>query len=199
MRGVLDNGTDSGSEYSALVTAGVDVRLKTNTAGLLHHKYAIIDATGSGTSRVITGSHNWTGAAETTNNENTLIIEDRKIANLYLQEFAARYYQFGGGDSIRVGVESHAEQVPWTTMLYQNYPNPFNSSSDIRYQISEFGHVRLVVYDLLGREVATLVNERKSPGVYTVTWDARSMASGVYFYRLEAGNVARQSKMVLMR
>ena len=84
-------------------------------------------------------------------------------------------------------------------MLFQNYPNPFNSSSDIRYHISELRHVRLAVYDLLGREVAVLVNERKSPGSYAVKFDAAGLSSGLYFYRLQAGNLVRTRKLLLLR
>lgn len=68
--------------------------------------------------------------------------------------------------------------------LYQNYPNPFNSNSSIRYRIAEFRHVRLVVYDLLGREVKTLVNEVRQPGTYTVEFDGSNLASAIYVYRL---------------
>lgn len=72
--------------------------------------------------------------------------------------------------------------------LLQNYPNPFNSNSEIRYEISDFRIVNLSVYDLLGREVAVLVNERKAPGSYEVTFDGSGLASGVYFYRIHAGD-----------
>ena len=78
----------------------------------------------------------------------------------------------------------------------QNYPNPFNPSSEIGYQISEFRHVTLVVYDLLGREVAVLVNEPKSPGSYEVKFDGSNLPSGVYFYRLPAGSYRRDEEAV---
>jgi hypothetical protein len=83
--------------------------------------------------------------------------------------------------------------------LYQNYPNPFNPNSEIRYQISEFRYVRLAVYDLLGREVAVLVDAQKVPGSYTVTFDASGLPSGVYFYRLTAGQWTSIKKMMLMK
>jgi hypothetical protein len=83
--------------------------------------------------------------------------------------------------------------------LSQNYPNPFNPSSDIRYQISEFRNVRLVVYDLLGREVTVLVDEEKGPGSYEVTFDAATLASGVYFYRLQSGDFVQTRKLLLLR
>jgi hypothetical protein len=89
--------------------------------------------------------------------------------------------------------------VPLQTTLYQNYPNPFNPNSDIRYQISEFRMVKLAVYDLLGREVAVLVNEPKMPGEYQVKFDATGLPSGMYFYRLQSGNFTVTKMMVLVR
>ncbi|HEY6191245.1 MAG TPA: phospholipase D-like domain-containing protein [Bacteroidota bacterium] len=99
---VIDNNTDTGNQFAYLQSNGVDVHLKGGT-GLLHHKYAVIDGDDiSGTQYLVTGSHNWSNSAETSNDENTLIIQDRRIANLYLQEFVARYYEAGGTDSIHV-------------------------------------------------------------------------------------------------
>ena len=101
--------------------------------------------------------------------------------------------------------------IPTGFALAQNYPNPFNPNSEIRYHlpapsvskgqagISEFRHVRLAVYDLLGREIAVLVNERKAPGSYAVTFDAASLASGVYLYRLVVGGYVETRKMTLLR
>lgn len=99
---LLDNNTDTNNQFSYLAGAGVDIRLK-GGSGLLHHKYAAVDADDpSATQYLITGSHNWSNNAENSNDENTLIIQDQRIANLYLQEFAARYYEAGGTDSIRL-------------------------------------------------------------------------------------------------
>jgi beta-glucosidase len=98
---------------------------------------------------------------------------------------------------------------PHTAMLYQNYPNPFNPTTVINYDLpkvtmnqtrpSEGYHVSLRVFDLLGREVAVLVNEEKPAGKYSVTWDASKMASGIYFYRLRNGNFIDTKSMVLIR
>ncbi|MBI4546892.1 MAG: choice-of-anchor D domain-containing protein [Ignavibacteriae bacterium] len=101
-RVVLDNNTDTGNQFSYLQSNGVDIHLK-GGSGLLHHKYAIVDAEDvAGTPYTITGSHNWSNSAETRNDENTLIVQDSRVANLYLQEFGARYYEAGGTDSIRL-------------------------------------------------------------------------------------------------
>ena len=102
VRIILDNNTDVNSQYSDLLSHGVDIHLKGGT-GLLHHKYAVIDGELlSGSQYLITGSHNWTNSAENSNDENTLVIQSNRISNLYLQEFAARYYEAGGTDSLHL-------------------------------------------------------------------------------------------------
>jgi phosphatidylserine/phosphatidylglycerophosphate/cardiolipin synthase-like enzyme len=198
-RGVMDNNTDQGSQYNFLLSSGVDMHLKSGT-GLLHHKYGIIDAENPHWNPVtVTGSHNWTSSAESANNENTLIIYDGNVANQYLQEFAARYYQFGGIDSILVSVEFSDARIPERFSLSQNYPNPFNPETNFQFTIANCQLTILKVFDVLGREVATIVNEVKQPGTYTVQWDASNFASGVYFYRLKAGGLTLQQKMLLLK
>ncbi len=91
------------------------------------------------------------------------------------------------------------EILPGTFALEQNYPNPFNPATEVGYQLPAAGRVKLAVYDLLGREVATLVNERKEPGRYSVRFDAGGLPSGAYFYRLEAGGKVAVKKLVLVR
>jgi hypothetical protein len=89
--------------------------------------------------------------------------------------------------------------LPTEFALGQNYPNPFNPNTNIKYQIPSTNQVTLRVFDLLGREVATLVNDVKEPGAYTVRLDATGFASGVYFYRLKAGDFVQTKRMLLMR
>jgi len=83
--------------------------------------------------------------------------------------------------------------------LSQNYPNPFNPSTKIKYEIPELSFVTLKIYDVLGNEVATLVSEEKPAGNYQVNFDALAIPSGIYFYRLQAGNFIQTKKMVLLR
>jgi arabinogalactan endo-1,4-beta-galactosidase len=94
-------------------------------------------------------------------------------------------------------VVSHDETVPGHELAV--FPNPFNPSTNIRYQISDIRYLKLVVYDLLGREVAVLVDEKKEPGRYSVTWNATGMASGIYFCRLSSGGQTAVRRMVIMR
>jgi uncharacterized lipoprotein YddW (UPF0748 family) len=97
-----------------------------------------------------------------------------------------------------VSVE-HQEGQPTEYSLSQNYPNPFNPTTQIRFTIPSSGRVTLKVYDVLGREEATLVDETMNPGLYTITWNAASAASGVYFYRLVAGTYVQTKRMTLVR
>ena len=94
---------------------------------------------------------------------------------------------------------TQAYVLPTETKLLSNYPNPFNPSTTIKYQLKEPGFVTLKVYDILGKEVATLVNENKGAGYYTVNFDASKLASGLYIYRLEVNNFVESKKMLLTK
>jgi hypothetical protein len=100
---------------------------------------------------------------------------------------------------MRVTAVDEPQAVPEEYGLWQNYPNPFNPSTEIGFQITDHGLVTVKVYDVLGREVATLANERKEPGTYTIHWDASGMSSGVFFCRLKAGDFVQTKRMLLMR
>ena len=94
--------------------------------------------------------------------------------------------------------------LPNQFYLYQNYPNPFNPSTKIRYTIPAVGtslmkFVQLKVYDVLGNEVTTLVNEEKPTGYYEVNFNASQLASGIYFYKIQAGSFVSTKKMILLR
>jgi hypothetical protein len=89
--------------------------------------------------------------------------------------------------------------IPKRFTLAQNYPNPFNPSTTIQFQIPNSSFVNLKVFDILGREVATLVNEEKPAGSYEVEFEASNLPSGVYLYKLQAGNITETKKMILLR
>ena len=198
---VLSNNTDTGTQYFYLESNGVDIRLKNFSPGLLHHKYAIVDAEPLGfTPYVITGSHNWSSAAENSNDENTLIIQDDQVANFFLQEFAARYYEAGGSDSISIITSVYDEfEVPTHFSLLQNYPNPFNPVTSIRFQVPYSQKAELKVYDVLGREVKELYNDIAPAGIITIEFNASDLASGVYIYRLKTENFVDSKKLILLK
>ncbi len=89
--------------------------------------------------------------------------------------------------------------IPKTFAIQQNYPNPFNPVTVIKYQLPSSEKVSVKVFDILGKEVATLVNENKEPGYYEVSFDASNLASGLYFYRIEAGSFVETKKMMLIK
>ena len=84
-------------------------------------------------------------------------------------------------------------------MLHQAYPNPFNPSTTIKYQVPDISFVTLKVFDVLGSEKIILVNEEKEAGSYSVEFNATTLPSGIYFYRLQAGDFVETKKMVLMK
>jgi hypothetical protein len=98
-----------------------------------------------------------------------------------------------------VGIKSETSGIPQSYELRQNYPNPFNPITTISYRIPELSFVTLKVYDVLGNEVATLVNEEKPVGSYELTWGSASLPSGIYFYQLRACNYSETKKMILLK
>jgi len=127
-------------------------------------------------------------------NEGDRIVYD----NLTLQNIQGAIVMFN-----RVVLTKEGEEdlliTPVEFALDQNYPNPFNPATKISYSIPEAGNVELKVYDLLGNEVVTLVNEEKSPGKYIAEFNASTLASGVYMYTLRTNNFIQSKKMVLMK
>ena len=203
VRGVMDNSSDLGNVYSRLTTGGVDVKLKVNASGLLHHKYGIIDALNTNAlSYVWTGSMNWTNSGEGSNDENVVFVQDNSIANQYLQEFAQRYYDFGGTDSIHIitGVAEIPGNVPSEFSLGQNYPNPFNPTTKINFSLPKQSKVTLTVFNILGEKVVTLLdNASTNAGSYEVQLDASKLASGIYFYQLATPSFSATHKMMVLK
>ena len=97
------------------------------------------------------------------------------------------------------GTENDKEQIPTEYTLYQNFPNPFNPTTTIKYDLPKSGNIELVIYDILGRKVKTLVNETREAGRYEVKWDASSVSSGVYIYQLRSEDYINTKKMILLR
>jgi hypothetical protein len=98
-----------------------------------------------------------------------------------------------------VGVSEKTDNVPTKTELIQNYPNPFNPTTDIQFSTTHAGFVSLKVFDLLGREVATLISEDLPAGNHTQRWNASAIPSGVYFYRLQSGLFGETKKLILQK
>ena len=95
--------------------------------------------------------------------------------------------------------QNNFSSIPSDFKLDQNYPNPFNPSTKIKYAIPQLSFITLKVYDILGREIETLVNTEKPAGAYVVKFDGHSLPSGVYFYRIQAGDFVDTKKFILLK
>ena len=111
------------------------------------------------------------------------------------------YFRIGHAMTPRIvgDVTERLSGIPDNFVLEHNYPNPFNPTTTIQFSITHSASTELTIYDLLGREVATLVNEMMTPGTYKVKWDANAVASGIYFYRLRSGEFSETKRMLLLK
>ena len=124
---------------------------------------------------------------------------ERNAYPVSLSEYQARVFYYGP-DSVVVDVnESTKENLPSEYKLFQNYPNPFNPTTTIKFRIKENGKVTLKIFDVLGAEVLTLVDEVKNPGIYKIYFNASNLSSGVYFYQMKSGNFIDTKKFLLLK
>jgi len=220
LRGVFEaqNVNINGSEYPYMAGTGTyawsppaDVH-KDVIPYYLHHKYMIIDAALPNSDPVVvTGSHNWTYSANSRNDENTLIIHDRRITNLYLQEFAARYHESGGTGDIITGVNERLSDalMPTDYRLEQNYPNPFNESTFIPVHLPSNSllqkrNITLVITDVLGRTIRQYSLAMQNRREQNVLWDGKdengkSVPSGIYFAGIKGDMAGNFIKMAYIR
>ncbi len=106
---------------------------------------------------------------------------------------------FNGGPGEVIGISTINTNIPEKFALYQNYPNPFNPETQIKFDVPKSANIKIAVYDMLGREVAILVNGKMDPGVYNTSWYATPYASGVYFYRLTSDEFVSVKKMIVLK
>jgi len=186
VRGIMDNRTDQGSEFDYLQSSGVDVFLKKGLSGFLHHKYLIVDAESpvADAPHVITGSHNWSNAAEFSNNENTLVIHDRAIAEQYLQEWYTRYVDAGGTGVIVLDVEDVTTvPVGFDVVVY---PNPMTRGGTVAVEMDEATSLTEIrVLDLLGRvRLSRSLSDSSAPS-QTLRLEASALEPGTYVLQLQ--------------
>jgi len=130
-------------------------------------------------------------------NRATAMKQIRPILSILLALlFAGSGYVLGG---VAPDVDEEGAENPETFVLFQNYPNPFNPTTTIKFEIKTAQQISIKVYDLLAREVAVLENGYKEVGVYEITFDARELPSGIYFYSLETKNARVVRQMTLMK
>ncbi|MDI6807764.1 MAG: phospholipase D-like domain-containing protein [Candidatus Eisenbacteria bacterium] len=223
VRGVFDSGQDCGGMYYVMRCAlcgglppdecwdPVGDVLLDGESGTLHHKYLIVDGNCPDSKPWLeTGSYNWSVSGTTANDENVVIIQSARVANLYLQEFKARYAAAGGTANpceqcvIGAPVSTDRYKNPEGFSLSQNVPNPFNPVTTIEFNVAKKANVSLRIYDVSGRLVRVLVDKNLQPGVHKVNWDGRDgkgrrLPSGIYLYRLTAGKEELSKRMVFIR
>ncbi|MCX6156913.1 MAG: T9SS type A sorting domain-containing protein [Ignavibacteriae bacterium] len=156
-----------------------------------------------------TNLSNWFGDATLFNNKIISVISDERNGN---SDIFCNIRSFTNPDSV-TSVTAITAEIPSSYSLGQNYPNPFNPSTKIRFSVPQVRHllggssphvlggdlVQLKVYDVMGREVQTMVNQSLKPGTYEVTFDGSAFTSGVYFYKLQCGDFVQTNRMVLIK
>ncbi len=141
------------------------------------------------------------GASWTQENDglaDTISVGVFSLSDGFLYAVTSQGYIYRSNSKV-TAIQTLKDNRPENFMLSQNYPNPFNPTTTIRYSIPKASFVSLKVYDALGREVLTLVNEEKSPGNYSVVFDGSKFSSGVYFYRMYAGGFEKIKKLILLK
>lgn len=178
VRGMIDNAGDQGTEYDYLVDSGVAVELHEPTQ-ILHHKYAIIDANSPNSDpMVVTGSHNWSSAAENSNDENTLIIHDEDIANLFIQEFEERW-----GSLVDI-VEIEKSNIAL-------FPNPTDGLMQIKADDELIEEI--VIYNMLGQ----MVHKTYASAFHTQSIDLSLLNAGKYVMHVKTENQTYLAKIVV--
>ena len=166
--------------------------------GLIHHKYFVTDANAqAGHKILVTGSFNWEPDASFRNDENTLVVFDDRVNNLYFQEFYARYHESGGTTPYSTGEYQAKEQQPFS--LGQNYPNPFSAQTIIPFTIGSVAGAEITIFDFTGRAITTIHIQAGERGSGQLNFDAGTLPSGIYYYRLTAGEFCSLKKMLLLK
>jgi hypothetical protein len=161
------------------------------------------------------GGFNWSELASYTGYTTTLFPEQIDLSNYKTSPILIRFRLRDNGDGYRydgwdiddvelkdlnpTNLNEITNKIPSEFSLQQNYPNPFNPSTKVKYEIPERSFVTLKVYDVLGKEVATLVNDEKPAGVFEFEFNGAGLTSGIYFYKLQVGDFVETRKMVLLR
>ena len=182
VRGIIDNVMDQGSEFDFLQGQGVNVTPDNNTKQT-HHKYAIVDALGGDDPLVVLGSHNWSGGAETRNDENTLIIHDSGVANIFLQEFEARWCEIQGGGSCVTSLNEFDEEV----LSFEIFPNPVSDRLNYKLDLEGSEDVVISILDAQGRLYQSIIQNDIS-GIHNNAINLENLSAGNYYIQLRIGD-----------
>jgi hypothetical protein len=150
-------------------------------------------ATGHGFFETNDNGQNWIKRNDNLSNSNISIVNITYEGLLYAVTDNGLFVSSNNVTSVS------KNDIPTQFLLQQNYPNPFNPKTTINFSIPQAGFVTIKIYDILGKEIATLINENKNAGYYKVNFDASSLTSGVYIYRITSNNFVQSKKMLLMK
>jgi hypothetical protein len=177
-------------------------------SGLPNVQVAVLAVSGTNLFAGINGQY---GVYLSTNNGTTWIARNEGFSggapNTLAFVIVNNYYLYAGTSSQVwrrplsefIGIKQISEIIPSAYSLSQNYPNPFNPETNIKFAIPKNEFVKITVFDMLGKELETLVNEQLAPGTYETNWNASNYPSGVYFYKLSAGDFSETRKMLLLK
>jgi hypothetical protein len=121
------------------------------------------------------------------------------VSNNYIFAGPGRYSLWKRPISNIIGIQKISNLIPDNFLISQNYPNPFNSTTKFKLQISKFSDVKIVIYDILGKEIATLLKQRLDPGIYEIIWDAVAYSSGIYYCQLISEDYSETKKVILLK
>ena len=192
-QGGVFRSTDNGDTWTQINTGltNLDVRsLAINSTG---HIFA---GTNGGAFRSTDNGDTWTQINTGLTNTGVSSLAINSTGHIFTGTFGSGVFR---GVESTISVREITGQLPSSFSLGQNYPNPFNPLTIIEYSLPRSGDVSLIIYNLLGEEVARLVDGFQQAGEYNTNWNAANVASGVYFYRLQAGDFVRTRKMVYLK
>ncbi len=200
-RGTLFAGTDGGGVFRT--TDNGETWTQCNSGLTWTYTYALtIDVAGN----IFVGTYG--GVYQSKDNGDNWLIDTSGLGSAYVRSLAIDsggtiFAGTNDGLIFRTGsttdVKEVGRNIPASFNLSQNYPNPFNPSTNIKFQVPQNSLVTIKVYDLLGKEVATLVHQEMKPGTYSAAWNAEGISSGVYFYKLHSGNIVETKQMLLLK
>ncbi len=194
VRGIIDNINDQGSEYEWLLNQDVNVT-PDNSTTQTHHKYAIVDATAPNSDpMVITGSHNWSNAADTRNDENTLIIHDADVANIFLQEFEAIWCRATGGASCVTGVE----EIEIEGFEVALSPNPASDIAIANMEIENADDLTILLMDAQGRLLQSTFLKNVQ-GEVSEEILVTGLPAGMYYVAFKMGNGVNVEPLMVKR
>ncbi len=196
--GLIFRTTNGGADWKEInYTQGVIlfrlVRVGTSTAYIVGTGNTILKSTDDGA----TWTHQSDNAPSSTKFEDVFFLNDSTAWAVGHDGIIVHLAGDPGGEKAATGI--HSGNVAYSFELNQNYPNPFNPSTRISYSLAKNGFVRLTVYNSIGQKVRTLVSQEQSRGEHSVQFDANDLSSGVYFYRLQAGDNVQTRKLVLLK